>query len=258
MMTTVLKRAALALAAGTMLLGTVRAGEATLPFDVELGVDLFSHYVWRGMVLTDDPVIQPSLTISKETSAGTFAFNIWGSVDMTDFNELGDGTYRLQELDYTLSYAVSPVEGIDFEAGVIYYTFPGTPWPSTWEAYASVAFPVVGFVTPSITAYYDFDEVDGWYLSAALEREFELTEQMALTLSAALGFGDKDYNDAYWGVDKSALNDLSFGAALSYQVTENFSVGLSAGYMVLVNSDIRDAADDKSKFFMGVSAGFAF
>lgn len=258
MMTTVLKRAALALAAGSMLLGTVRAGEKTLPFDVEIGADLFSHYVWRGMVLTDDPVIQPSLTISKETAAGTFGINVWGSVDMTDINELGNQDYRLQELDYTLSYAKSLTEWVDFEAGVIYYTFPGTPFDSTWEAYATLSFPAVCFVTPSITAYYDFDEVDGWYFTAALEREFAITEELSLTLSASLGFADADYNAAYWGVDDSAFNDLNFGAALGYQVTENFSIGISAGYMVLIDSDIRDAADDKSKFFMGLSAGFSF
>lgn len=254
MMKHILKQAALVLAAGSMFLGAARTEGAELPFEVALEVDLFSHYVWRGMVLTDDPVIQPGLTLS----AAGFSFNVWGSIDMTDINELGDGTYRLQELDYTLSYGFSPAEWVDLEAGVIYYTFPGTGVDPTWEAFASVAFPTVPFLTPSFTAYYDFDEVEGWYLSAALEHEIELTEEMALTLGAALGFGDSDYNDAYWGVDKSALNDLSFGAALGYQVNDAFSVGVSAGYMVLVNSDIRDAADDKSKFFMGVSAAFEF
>ncbi|MDX9980981.1 MAG: hypothetical protein RBU25_13230, partial [Lentisphaeria bacterium] len=74
----------------------------------------------------------------------------------------------------------------------------------------------------------------------------------------SLGFADADYNAAYWGVDDSAFNDLNFGASLSYQVTENFSVGVSAGYTLLIDSDIKDAADDEDKFYMGVSAGFAF
>lgn len=258
MMTTVLKRAALALAAGTMLLGTVGADEKALPFDVELGADLFSHYVWRGMVLTDDPVIQPSLTISKETAAGTFGFNVWGSFDLTDINEGNGSDFRLQEIDYTLSYAKSLTEWIDFEAGVIYYRFPGTTYDSTWEGYASLSFPAVSLFTPSITAYYDFDEVEGWYIKAAIEREFAITEAVTLGLSASLGFADADYNAAYFDVDESAFTDLNFGAALSYQVTENFSVGASAGYMILVDSDIRDEVSDKDKFYMGVSAGFAF
>ncbi len=258
MMTTVLKRAALALAAGSMLLGTVGADEKTLPFDVELGADVFSHYVWRGIVVNEDPVVQPSLTISKEMAGGTVAFNVWGSFDLTDFSENNGSSFRLQEIDYTLSYAKSLTEWIDFEAGVIYYRFPGTSFDSTWEGYASFSFPATCFVTPSITAYYDFDEADGWYVKAALDREFAITEAVTLGLSTSLGYADADYNAYYFGVDESAFTDLNFGAALSYQVTESFSVGISAGYMVLIDSDIRDSMDNDEKFYTGVSASFAF
>jgi uncharacterized protein (TIGR02001 family) len=257
MMTQILKKALAGVAAGMMFLGSATAGEE-LPFDVEVGADLFSHYVWRGMILTDDPVLQPSLTLS---SCG-FSANVWGSIDMTDINEDPGEDYHMQELDFTLSYDFSPVEGLDLGVGVIYYTFPGTGFDSTQEAYASVALSEVPFVTPSITAYYDFDEIEGWYVSFALDKEFELSEKLALGVGASLGFGDSDYNMGYWGVDDSGLNDLNLSASLSYQVNDAFSIGISAGYMVLVGSDVKDAVEDgggdTSQFFMGLSAAVAF
>jgi len=240
-----------------MLVGAAKAGE-TLPFDVEVGADLFSHYVWRGLILTDEPVLQPSLTLS---TCG-FSFNVWGSVDMTDINEDLGPDYRLQELDYTASYGFTATEGLDVEVGVIQYTFPGTEYKSTREVYGSLALSAVPYVTPSITAYYDFDQADGWYVSAALDSSFALTEKLGLDLGASLGFCDDSYSDFYyWGAD-GGLSDLNFSAGLSYQVNDMFSVGVSAGYMVLVGNDVKDAAEangaDTSQFFMGLSASFAF
>lgn len=255
MMTQFLKKAAAGVAAGMMLLGTAKAGE-TLPFDVEVGADLFSHYVWRGFVVTDDPVLQPSLTLSM---AG-FSLNVWGSMDLTDVNEEPGDDYRLQEVDYTLSYGFTATEGLDVEVGVIDYTFAGAK--STAEVYGSVALSMVPYVTPSITAYYDFDEAEGWYFSAALDSSFALTEKLGLDLGASLGYADASYNEFYWGVADDGLNDLNFSAGLSYQVNDMFSIGISAGYMVLVGSDVKDAAEAgdmaTDQFFMGVSASFAF
>jgi hypothetical protein len=274
MMTKILTKAVAGIAAGMMLLSSANAGE--LPFDVEVGADIYSHYVWRGMILTDDPVLQPSVTLS----ACGFSFNVWGSVDMTDINEDLGQDYHLQELDYTLSYDFSAMEGLDMGVGVIYYTFPGTSFSPTEEVYGTVALSMVPYVTPSITAYYDFDQVDGWYVSLALDSEFALSEKMSLGLSASLGIGDGDYNLGYWSVDGDdivtddmeedinddldgvCLNDLNLGASLSYQVNDNFSIGISAGYMVLVGSEVRDAVEavggDTNQFYMGVSAAFAF
>jgi uncharacterized protein (TIGR02001 family) len=255
-MTKILKKAVAGIAAGMMLMGAAKASE--LPFDVEVGADIFSHYVWRGLILTDDPVLQPSVTLS---TCG-FSLNVWGSIDMTDINEDMGQDYHMQELDFTLAYDFSAMEGVDMGVGVIYYTFPGTMYDSTQEVYGSVALSMVPYVTPSLTVTYDFDEAEGFYIVGALDSEFALTEKMALGLGASLAYGDSDYNAFYYLIDESGLADLNFSASLSYQVNDNFSVGISAGYMVIVGSDVKDSleANDMStnQFFMGVSAGFAF
>ena len=207
----------------------------------------------------------PNIFVTKKALASIAAgmvflgsANVWDSIDMTDINQDPGENYHMQEVDFTFSYDFSPVEGLDLGVGVVYYAFPGTALDSTQEAYASVTLSEVTFVTPLITAYYDFDEIEGWYATAALEHEFELTENLDRGVSASRGFGDSDYNMGYWGVDDSGLNDLNLSASLSYQVNDAFS----AGYMVLVGSDVKDAVEDgggdTSQFFMGLSAAPAF
>jgi hypothetical protein len=117
---------------------------------LDLGVDFYTRYMWRGMILTNDPVAQPSIT----AGIAGLSVNIWANYDLTDVNENGGDAFQLQELDYTVSYAFSPVEGLSLEAGWIYYTFPGTMFVETEELYASVGFEVP-YLNPSVTVYWD-------------------------------------------------------------------------------------------------------
>lgn len=234
----------------------VTGSEAEEELSYEISVDYMSHYVWRGMLLTDDPVIQPSITLGY----GDFSFNAWGSMDVTDVNEADtDDDYRLQEVDYTLSYAFSPADGIDMEAGVIYYTFAG--FDGTWEGYLSGSLSDV-LLAPTLTLYYDFDEVDGYYANFSLGHDISLTDNLTLSLGTSIGFGDEDYNDVYFGVDDSGESDLVVSAGLGYTVNDNFSIGCSLAYSELLDNDIEEAADtgygDSDKLVFGINATFTF
>ena len=61
-----------------------------------------SKYVWRGLLVNDEFVLQPSVGITF----GGFNANIWSSVDLTDYGA-ESGAYNgrkfdLQEVDYTV------------------------------------------------------------------------------------------------------------------------------------------------------------
>lgn len=220
---------------------------------LETGVDLVNKYVWRGQLLTDDPVVQPSVTLGY----GDLSLNVWGSIDTTDVNEMGGEDWRLQEVDYTLSYAFAPVDGVGMEAGLIYYDFPGTPFDSTQEVYLGMALEDVP-LTPSLTVYYDTDEVEGFYVSLGISHDVALTERLTAGVSAGLAWGDEDYNDAYFGVTDDGLNDLSVTASLDYALTSTVSVTGFVGYSELLDSDVEDAVSDASHAIagIGVAAGF--
>jgi uncharacterized protein (TIGR02001 family) len=233
--------------------GHVQAQSSMPEFEFEASVDVAAKYVWRGFLLTDDPVIQPGFTVSS----GGFAFNIWGNIDTTDINEGDvDEDYRIQEVDYTLSYGFSPSDSVDMEVGIIRYDFPGTPFDSTTEVYASATWNVL--LAPTLTVYYDIDESDGLYVNGSIGHTFELTEALGLSLGAGLGWGDEDNNDFYYGVSESGVADLMLSGSLDYAVNDNFSISFYLGYSEIIDSDLEDARADSDVFNGGINFTYSF
>jgi hypothetical protein len=48
-------------------------------FGVDVTIDFYSKYVWRGQNLVDDWVLQPGVS----STFGNFTLGVWGNVDMT-------------------------------------------------------------------------------------------------------------------------------------------------------------------------------
>lgn len=221
-----------------------------------LSVDWVTDYVWRGMLLTNNPVIQPSLTLS----AYGLNLNVWGSVDVTDVNEDKGENYHWQETDYTISYEYSPMEGLDLTGGFIWYTFSGLD--STGEVFGTVTLPCVP-LSPSLSAYYDIDEADGLYLNAGLSHDLEITEKLGLTLSGGLGYGNNNYHEFYFGEEShGSESDALLKATLGYAMTENLSVAVYGGYAVLLDGAVKRCAEgvygETDTLFGGVSMGYSF
>jgi len=242
------------------------ASLAQLESEVAVDVPVLSSYVWRGMVLNDEAVLQPGLT----GSIGGFSVNAWSSMDLTDSN---GASGEFTEMDWTVSYAQA-FGIVELGAGVIAYTFPGVTVESeaedgtvtgeaaagTTEIFASVA--VDTLLAPALTVYYDVDEIEGFYAVASIGHSFGLLDNVGLDLSVSLGFGGEDYNAGYFGYEDAALNDLLLGAALAIAITENISVTPSISYMMLPDSDLEEAAEaaygEKDSVYGGVSLSCAF
>lgn len=253
---------AAAIAAALGAPATVEAGETSAGAEAAL----MSAYVWRGQVLNDEPVVQPAVTVG----AAGFALNFWGNLNLTD-NVNASGEFS--EVDITLSYAPSlPIDAWSLDMGVSHYTFPNTiveteagaeAAADTTELYAGVS--REGVITPSLTVYYDFNQVDGFYLvgslsyAAPLER---LHEALSLELEFATGYGDGDYNQAYFGIDSSKVNDGLVSATLGYAANENLSLSGILAYSWFWDAGIRDAASeiyfDKDQVFGGVLVSYGF
>ena len=248
------------------MLAMTAAAMAEIETSVSVDVPVLSAYVWRGMVLNDEAVLQPGLT----GGIGGFSVNAWSSMDLTD-NQGTTGDF--DEMDWTVSYSQT-LGKFELGAGLVDYTFPNSTvtaeaedgtetvsaLPSTKEFFASVGVDVL--LSPSLTVYYDFDEVDDFYAVASIGHSFELMDKVGLDLSAALGYGGSDYNTFYFGYEDAALNDLVLGAALPIALTENVSQTPSISYMLLPDSDLGDAAEalygEKDSVTGGATLSVAF
>ncbi len=97
-----------------LIMAAVGTAEAADPVDVNVGVDFYSRYVWRGVNIGENPSIQPSIT------AGWYGFELgaWGAYSVsTEANEN-------DEIDFWLGYEYVFDNGTAIGAVVIDYYLP--------------------------------------------------------------------------------------------------------------------------------------
>lgn len=236
-----------AISAAAALIALGGAAQAAEEAEVGASLDLpvLSAYVWRGQVLTEDFVLQPSLTVSK----GGFAINWWGNFNLED-GATGD-EFEFSEHDISLSYsAVCPLTGANMTLGVVNYDFPnpsinaeGTPAlvNDTRELFLTAAFSDV-LLAPTASIYYDFKEADGFYGSLGISHSFELDDKVSLSLAAWLGAADDDWTAFYYGSNASGgLNDAGVSLSIPVALCDSLTVTPGVSYTSLLG-DAKDAA----------------
>ena len=219
----------------------ISAPPASVAAEASADAAVYSAYVWRGQVINDELVVQPAFSASSENGLG---LNAWGNVDLTDnFDQSGEFT----EVDLTISYGL-PLEGpVSVEVGLIEYLFPKTIGDDdTREIYISLGADAA--LSPSVSVYYDIDEVDGAYITGSLSQTINLCGDLSVDAGVSVAFATSDYNEAYFGVDDNALNDVDLSVSTSYALGENASLGAEVHYMFLPDSAIADGASDPTRY----------
>ena len=243
-------------------------GAVLAEVSASLDVPVLSAYVWRGQVLNDEAVAQPSMTLSKSG----FTFNYWQNVALTDA-QTGDDL-EFTEHDVSVSYNFTcPVTGAGITLGIVNYDFPNQSLPVGDEGNISLvndtreAFAVVGFsdviLKPTLSVYYDFKEADGFYGSLSIGHSVELVKDKAsMDLAFSTGAGSSDYNAFYFGKDDDALNDGNVSLAIPFKPCSAVTLTPAVQYTWLWDSDIEDAADalykDKEQVVASIKASYTF
>ena len=239
---------------------SVKAEESRL--SGEAGIDYYTDYIWRGIVASSAPSVQPGIGLSyADLGPGSLSFSYWGSSYLADAES---DEANVIENDYTFSYALD-AGPVSIEAGVIYYAFAGTAGDgySFTEVYAS--FGVGLFETDGASAglsfavYRDTDDTKGTYYNLGIGGEFSLNETITAGLSAGVGYGDSRNNVGYYGNAGDSIADIMLEASVSMPINETFSVSAAVGYINVPNSDFDDAvkvAEDDTYAKIGISASF--
>jgi len=226
--------------------------------DVTFGVaaDFFSKYVWRGQNVVDDWVMQPSASIGYKGFTGS----IWANSDIT-----GDvvDDWEINEVDYAIDYSnkIPGQETFGFSAGFIYYDFPNTAFEATTEFYAGLSAEV--FLSPAVKWFYDFDEAEGSYIQLSVGHTMEKvaswgeTTSCDLVLGASVGYATDGYDDYYFGVDDSALNDVTLSAGVPFSFG-SLTIKPSIAYSMMIDDDVRTATGKSDNFWGGVGLAYSF
>ncbi len=238
----------------TTLLITLTAASQNCQAQVAIDNTYSSKYVWRGYdIFGENSAYMPSVDF---TLGAGFSLNVWAAVP------LGSGSEALSELDYTVAYGTTVMEGetlhTDVSFNYIYYDFykvGSATTPDTEEVGVGLSMPNIlgGSISPSI--YYGklytnesvgFD-VDGDYISVGLSGDVSVSDTIGLSLAA-----DINYNGGLFGADHD-WSHMTFTASTSMEVG---SVSLSpfATYQVSMDSSV----NTEDEFWGGVSTSFSF
>lgn len=211
----------LALLASVAILGP--GAVSTHAADASFTLDFGNAYIWRGIVLNDDGVMQFGLDASPlNVGSVPIGFNVWGNYDIGDYDGAIEGS-EISELDLTI-YATLPA---GFEVGYIEYQFPQTEFGDTREFYVTWTKDMV--ITPTVSFYYDFGEVNSGYGSLDLTYAVPLEGKFSLSFSGLAGVAGKGWGEIVGGT-KGGFFNYNLSAAAGYQVTQTFALNVTGGY----------------------------
>jgi hypothetical protein len=211
------------------LIPAMAAVVAPLHAEVEttIGADVVSEYIWRGGKC-GDAAIQPTLGVS----AAGFDLSLWGSVGISNFLDT-------KELDVTLSYSIAGAS-----IGVTDYWFSNLAGGDPSGRYFKYAEDATNHVFEAFAGYdFGFASIS-WYTNIAGndfkadgDRAFSSYCEIAAPFSAAgvdwtasLGFVPME--TPLYGTEGFAVTNISLSAAKSIDITESFSIPVSAAVTV--------------------------
>jgi hypothetical protein len=232
-----------------------------LGFEVSGDLNFSSIYMWRGIMLDGDPVIQPGIYIkTPESKLGRLKFGYWVSHDLENKDAL-----HSSETDYIADYTYN-FPKFDLSLGHIYYDFPdalpadGAPKGFSREVYAGVAFPKV-FLSPSIYYYYDYGKKEegggeGSYTMLSLAHSIPVSlfgkYSCSLDFAGHVGHNNKQYYRGKGG-------DAAVGAGFTVPLMKGLTMKPNINYSVpWGNLEDEDIGNQKSRFYGGVYLAYSF
>ena len=226
--------------------------------DVSVTADVLSAYDWRGQVINDEPVLQPSIDIAAPLG---FGFNLWGNMDLTD-NYAENGACKWSEWDFEANWTVPMGEDapVDVTFAGVYYVYPQDEnADGDYDLYAKVKGNCL--LAPSVRAVHSLHHPSDWRLEFGIGHDFSLLDALTLGLGAKVCYAFDDWMERQYGCD-AGFNDVELKANLDFAVTDAWSVGALVGYTSLLDGDVRDAVDEadghKDYVYGGVTTTYSF
>jgi hypothetical protein len=213
-------------------------------------MDFNSGYVWRGLLLDDGRVGQPSAWIS----AFGFTLTAWSNVAMTNTS----GRAGLRSGGLTLTYN-HDWENLKVETALDAYMGQQSPEiesRNTMEGSLKLSYPV-GPLRIFTTHAFDVLAYRGSYFGdARLEYVRRVTKNTELTVSVRSGWASAKFNDVYIGVDKSAFNFVGVEGSLTYYLGRRMYFRPHIEFSSITDRRLRGQLTPANIFNFGLAFGF--
>lgn len=219
--------------------------------DATLNLDVNSAYVSRGVTYNDGLVLQPSLDVIK----GGFDINIWGNMDIGDYDGILDSG-ELSEVDLAIYYSHS-FDKLTLTGGILEYIYPPTNksagGESTEELYVNGSVAIIDGLSLGLSVYYDVDQYkDTCYSNLSFAYSYPVNKQLSVTAGLAAGYLLE--RDSELG--ESGFKEYKLSMKAMYALTDIICVGANINYTDAIDDDVLTSVDVNT--FGGVSVNCKF
>jgi len=226
----------------TMLFVCIASISFAQDLSLNVGADVVSRYIWRGLNVNDALNFQPTLSLS----VSGFSFGFWGSYAIpVDSNNY---TYS-QEIDTYVGYNYAFENGMS--AGIIitdyYYPNAGIKW-SDFNNYDNPAGPGAHTIETgvllngpecfplSLAGYVNVYDDAGYNTYFQMDYSIIVAEVgLDVFIGAAGGSAD---NPGYYGVESFNVINLGVKATKSIKITEDYSLPVFVTFCANPNKEI--------------------
>jgi hypothetical protein len=222
--------------------------------ETEIRLDFASKYVWHGLNLVNDSVLQPNVTFS----ANGFFVSVWSNFELTNWNEVNydrSPKGRFTEFDTTLEYT-NTIRSASWKAGVVDYQYPGTGLERYQEWFAGLAWENAPG-SPTITLFKGSKSSMGSYALLGVSHSVSCKKN-TLDLSADIGFGDAKSNNFYYGNETASFTYAQLSASTDIQIGKGWTMTPSLYFSTLLNRRHLEGAPRRTNLWLqlGVSTKF--
>ena len=220
----------------------VEEGE-NLP-SVEVSADFSSRQISRGLPDNREPIV----TLAGVVEWMGLSFEVDGLFNLTDVAEedgfdAGDNTEIDAIVGYGHAFDTESVGEVELGADYTYEYDQGGNDESDHCSYlhASVALNDV-LLSPTLTCEWMLDAVHGQYYALTLSHEFELADNLALSLSLTMGLANNKYNKDDLGCNSWGIRETTLLAELAWAPTDILTITPYIAYSDHVNGHFRHFA----------------
>lgn len=237
------------LAVAVAVLAVKQGAADPLTLSAESGV--FSQYVWRGILETDGPVLQNSVTAGWRGAH----LNVWTNQDLDSANGRRG---EFAEVDFDAGYDRSLKKAV-VSAGAIHYTFPNTLSAANTELYAGVT--LKALLMPSVKAFFNVGSIHGSYLTFDVSRAVSLPQlaesvKWSVELAAGAGWGSSSYSQSCFHVREAGWVDFHPSLAVPFAFSRHWRLTPRLSYASLARSVLGQSVSSAHGFVAGVTLGF--
>jgi hypothetical protein len=250
---------------------------ATARGQVVLATDAgaFNAYVWRGVTLTNQVVLQPDAYLTVPAGGGSAVLGVWGTIDAGRYddpaNDLSEGggtsSFNATEINVWAEYSHSLGPKLNGTLGGLLYLFPNelgltNDVNRTVEIYGKLQ--LASPLSPKLAAWYDVGKVAGLYLEGSVSQTVPAISGFPITVGALAGFS------ASQGINQGDPGEIANFAGNSLTHVDLAATGaLSVGpvtvsptvHLLILNDDAtritKPGVVKDAKAWAGVSLGWS-